>query len=216
MLVKKTKRRKPVALGSSHQRTIQFCKIKPISSSQMLFFVFLCLLCARVSTILDQEEFSSYSGEYGGNGGDSFDQSSNQFEGPISAMKIRSNDCILSIQVRYGNTWSSTEGSTAGHPSDMHLSYGEGLVQVNGRFGNAVEYLAFRTNMGHVFAFGPNSGLGTPFTAEPSHPNTVLRFISGRSGLMVNALGFHWDEDPWMKGWNESLHSPASPPVTQI
>ncbi|KAK9395402.1 hypothetical protein NXF25_018763 [Crotalus adamanteus] len=77
----------------------------------------------------DQEEFSSYSGEYGGNGGDSFDQSSNQFEDPISAMKIRLNDrSILSIQVRYGDTWSSTEGSTAGHPSDMHLSFGEGLV----------------------------------------------------------------------------------------
>ncbi|XP_026538119.1 zymogen granule membrane protein 16-like [Notechis scutatus] len=96
-------------------------------------------------------------------------------------MKIRSNDRgILSIQVCYGGIWSNNEGNTAGRPLDMHLSFGEGLVQVNGRFGNTVEYLAFRTNMGHVFAFGPNSGLGLPFTAEPSHPNTVLRFISGR------------------------------------
>uniref|UniRef100_A0A670YSN6 Zymogen granule membrane protein 16-like n=2 Tax=Pseudonaja textilis TaxID=8673 RepID=A0A670YSN6_PSETE len=183
----------------------------------MLFFVFLSLFCAEVSTTSDQRKFSSYSGEYGGNGGDYFDQSSNQFEGPISAMKIRSNDRgILSIQVCYGDIWSNNEGTTAGRPLDMHLSFGEGLVQVNGRFGNTVEYLAFRTNMGHVFAFGPNSGLGLPFTAEPSYPNTVLRFISGRSGSMVNALGFHWDEDQWMKGWNESVHSPDPPPVTQI
>ncbi|XP_032090716.1 zymogen granule membrane protein 16-like [Thamnophis elegans] len=183
----------------------------------MLFFVFLSLLCAGVSTASDQRTFPSYSGEYGGNDGDYFDQSSNQFEGPISAMKIRSNDRnILSIQVRYGDTWSNNEGSTTGRPSDMHLFFGEGLVQVNGRFGNAVEYLAFRTNMGHVFTFGSNSGLGMPFTAEPSHPNTVLRFISGKSGSMVNALGFHWGENQWMKGWNESVHSPDPPPVTQI
>ncbi|KAM6451650.1 zymogen granule membrane protein 16-like isoform 1-T1 [Liasis olivaceus] len=203
-----------IALGSSHQITIHLRKIKHISPSEMLFFVFLSLLCAGVSTTSVQGTFSSYSGEYGGSGGDHFDQSSNQLEGPVSALKIRSNDsCILSIQVRYGDTWSSNEGSTAGSPFDMRLAFGEGLVQAHGRFGNSVEYLAFRTNLGHVFAFGSSSGSGTSFTAEPAYPNTVLRFISGRSGLLVNAIGFHWDEEQWIRGWNDS---PNPPPVTQI
>ncbi|XP_042327676.1 zymogen granule membrane protein 16-like isoform X1 [Sceloporus undulatus] len=171
----------------------------------MVALILLFFLCAGVSGSPAQTRLSSFSGEYGGDGGDYFDQSSNQLDGPMTALKIRANDrYLLSIQVRYGDSWSITEGSTMGSPTGMELYHGEGFVQVLGRFGSYVEYLAFRTNLGRVFAFGSSSGSGISFEAEPMFPNTVLRFISGRSGSSVNALGFHWDEDQWIETGNQS------------
>ncbi|XP_061445366.1 zymogen granule membrane protein 16-like [Rhineura floridana] len=171
----------------------------------MLAFILLSLLYAEVSSNPAQMRFFSYSGEYGGKNGDPFDQSSNLLDGPITALRIRANDrYIVSIQVRYGDSWSSTEGILLGSPSGMQLFLGEGFVQVLGRFGSYVEYLAFHTNVGRVFAFGPSSGSGTTFDAEPLFPNTILRFISGRSGPLVNAVGFHWDKEQEIGGCNQS------------
>ncbi|KAJ6653334.1 hypothetical protein lerEdw1_009234 [Lerista edwardsae] len=162
----------------------------------MLAFVLLPILCIDVSADPAETRLSSFSGEYGGSAGTPFDQSRNQLDGPITALRIGANDrYIVSIQVCYGDTWSAVEGSATDNPSNVQLFLGEGFVQVLGRFGGHVEYLSFRTNLGRIFAFGPNSGLGTTFNTEPSFPNTVLRFISGRSGSLVDAIGFHWDKE---------------------
>ncbi|XP_053121251.1 zymogen granule membrane protein 16-like isoform X2 [Hemicordylus capensis] len=172
-------------------------QIYHFSPSKMLAFVLLPLLSAGVSVSPDQVRFSSYSGEYGGSSGQHFDQSQNQLDGPITALRIAANDkYIVSIQVCYGDSWSNTEGSLTGSPSEVQLFPGEGFVQVLGRFTGYVEYLAFRTNLGRLFAFGPGFSSGTTFNAEPLFPQTVLRFISGRSGSLVDAIGFHWDKQP--------------------
>ncbi|XP_066486472.1 zymogen granule membrane protein 16-like [Tiliqua scincoides] len=179
-------------------RQVRFLnKISCLSISKMLAFILLSLLCIDVSAGPAQMRVSSYSGEYGGSAGNPFDQSRNQLDGPITALRIRADDrYIISIQVCYGDSWSGTEGSATGNPFNVQLFPGEGFVQVLGRFGSHVEYLAFRTNLGRIFAFGPSSGSGTTFDAEPLFPNTVLRFISGRSGSLVDAIGFHWDKEP--------------------
>ncbi|XP_054850100.1 zymogen granule membrane protein 16-like [Eublepharis macularius] len=169
---------------------------KSISPSKMLAVVLLSFLSAGTSYGIAQARTSSFSGEFGGSTGSHFDQSNNQLDGPITALRIRANDrYIVSIQVRYGDSWSNTEGGTVGSSSNVQLFLGEGFVQVLGRFRSHMEYLAFRTNQGRIFAFGPSFGSGTFFNAEPSFPNTVLRSISGRSGSSVDAIGFHWDTD---------------------
>ncbi|KAJ7314085.1 hypothetical protein JRQ81_006019 [Phrynocephalus forsythii] len=172
-------------------------------------------LCTGVFGRPAQMKFSFYSGEYGGSNGHYFDQSSNQLDGPITALKIGANDrYIFSIQVRYGDSWSNTEGSEVGSPSSTELFLGEGLVQVTGRFGSYVEYLAFRTNLGRLVAFGPSAGSGMTFDAEPLFPNSVLRYVSGRSGSLVNALGFHWDQDQFLEMGNQSSFSTHPPEIT--
>ncbi|XP_033026841.1 zymogen granule membrane protein 16-like [Lacerta agilis] len=177
----------------------------------MPVFILLSLLLLRdvVSGSPAQASSSSYSGEYGGSSGEHFDQSSNQLDGPITALRIQANNkYILSIQVRYGGLWSRIEGNPSGSQSVMPLFPGEGIVQVLGRFGSFVEYIAFRTNLGRVFDYGAGSGLGVPFDAEPLFPNTVLRYISGRSGPLVSAVGFHWDKEGGIGGWDQSTGSP--------
>uniref|UniRef100_A0A6J0U153 Zymogen granule membrane protein 16-like n=1 Tax=Pogona vitticeps TaxID=103695 RepID=A0A6J0U153_9SAUR len=181
----------------------------------MVALVLSFFLCAGVSGSPARMRFSSYSGEYGGNSGDYFDQSSNQLDGPITALKIRANDSyIISLQVRYGDSWSNTEGSAVGNPSGAELFLGEGFVQVTGRFGSYVEYLAFRTNLGRLVAFGPSAGSGMTFNAEPLFSNAVLRYVSGRSGSLVNALGFHWDQDQFTETGNQSSFSTHPPQIT--
>ncbi|KAF7238739.1 Zymogen granule membrane protein 16 [Varanus komodoensis] len=183
----------------------------------MLVFAFLPFFYAGASSNPAQPRFSFYSGEYGGNSGEHFDQSSNQLDGPITALRVRANDrYILSIQVRYGDSWSSVEGSAVGTASDQQLFLGEGFVQARGRFGSYVEYLAFRTNLGRAISFGPSSGSGTTFEAEPLFPGMVLRSIHGRSGPFINAIGFHWDEEPWIRGGNQSSPSTLPPEIAHI
>ncbi|XP_060112769.1 zymogen granule membrane protein 16-like [Heteronotia binoei] len=164
----------------------------------MLTLLLLSFLCAGASDVSAQARTSaSYSGEFGSDAGSHFDQSDHEPEGPITGLRIRSNDrYIVSIQVRYGDSWSNTEGGLVGSPANVRLFLGEGIIQVLGRFGSHVEYLALRTNQGRIFAFGPSFGPGTFFTAEPSFPNMVLRSVSGRSGSSVDAIGFHWDMEP--------------------
>nr|XP_056719350.1 zymogen granule membrane protein 16-like [Euleptes europaea] len=162
----------------------------------MLTLLLLSFLCAGASDGSALARASSYSEEFGGSTGSHFDQSDHEPEGPITGLRIRANDrYIVSIQVCYGDSWSRTEGGAVGSPSSVQLLLGEGIVRVLGRFGSHVEYLAFRTNQGRIFAFGPGFGPGTFFNAEPSFPNTVLRSISGRSESLVDAIGFHWDTE---------------------
>nr|XP_060639036.1 zymogen granule membrane protein 16-like [Anolis sagrei ordinatus] len=181
----------------------------------MMVLILVPFLCIGVSGSPALSRLASFSGEFGGDSGEYFDHSSNELDGPMTALKIRANDrYLLSIQVRYGDSWSVTEGSTVGNLSGMELYHGEGFIQVTGRFGNYVEYLAFRTNLGRVFAFGPSFGPGMGFEAEPMFPNTVLRFISGRSGSLVNSLGFHWDQDQEIGAGNQSSLSTEPSAIT--
>ncbi|XP_048372962.1 zymogen granule membrane protein 16-like [Sphaerodactylus townsendi] len=164
-----------------------------LPTTKMLILLLLSFLSVEASNGSAQARSSSYSEDVGSSVGSHFDQLDREQEGPITGLRIRANDrYVVSIQVRYGDSWSNPEGGMAGSPYNVELFLGEGIVRVLGRFGSHVEYLAFRTNQGRIFAFGSNFGPGTFFSAEPSFPNTVLRSISGRSGSSVDAIGFHW------------------------
>uniref|UniRef100_A0A8C6IIT8 Zymogen granule membrane protein 16 n=1 Tax=Mus spicilegus TaxID=10103 RepID=A0A8C6IIT8_MUSSI len=144
---------------------------------------------------LVQSRTSSYSGEYGGKGGKRFSHSGNQLDGPITAFRIRVNRYyIVGLQVRYGTVWSDYVGGTQGDLEEIFLHPGESVIQVSGKYKSYVKQMIFMTDKGRYLPFGKDSG--TSFNAVPLHPNTVLRFISGRSGSAIDSISLHWDTYP--------------------
>ncbi|XP_012782923.2 zymogen granule membrane protein 16 [Ochotona princeps] len=161
----------------------------------MQTLVLLALLCALASATAIQARSSSYNGEYGSSGGQRFSHSSNQLEGPITAIRVRVNSLfIVGLQVRYGKVWSDYVGGKLGDLEEIVLHPGESVIQVSGKYKYYVRKLVFVTDKGRYLSFGKDTGVS--FNAAPLYPNTVLRFISGRAGLFLNAIGLHWDNYP--------------------
>nr|XP_002711907.1 zymogen granule membrane protein 16 [Oryctolagus cuniculus] len=161
----------------------------------MWTFMLLGLLCASASASAIQARSSSYNGEYGSGGGERFSHSGHQLEGPITAIRVRVNSLyIVGLQVRYGKVWSDYVGGKLGDLEEIFLHPGESVIQVSGKYKYYLRKLVFVTDKGRYLSFGKDTG--TSFNAVPLHPNTVLRFISGRAGLFINAIGLHWDNYP--------------------
>ncbi|XP_066433662.1 zymogen granule membrane protein 16-like [Eleutherodactylus coqui] len=155
----------------------------------MLLWILVSVLCIAAA----EQRGSSYSGEYGGGGGKRFSHSGNQLDGPITALRVRVNRYyIIGIQIRYGNNWSEYKGGTIlGDIEEIFLHPGEHILQVSGKYSTYLRKLVFVTNKGRTFPFGKD--YGTSFNAVPLYANTVLRYISGSSGSVIDAIGFHWD-----------------------
>ncbi|XP_008584764.1 PREDICTED: zymogen granule membrane protein 16 [Galeopterus variegatus] len=161
----------------------------------MLTIALLALLCASASASAIQARASSYNGEYGGGGGKRFSHSSYQLEGPITALRVRVNTLfIVGLQVRYGTVWSDYVGGSLGDLEEIFLNPGESVIQVSGKYKLYLRKLVFVTDKGRYLSFGKDTG--TSFNAVPLYPNTVLRFISGRAGALINSIGLHWDTYP--------------------
>ncbi|KAM6453056.1 zymogen granule membrane protein 16 isoform 1-T1 [Liasis olivaceus] len=177
-----------------HLRSRIFSYLKFVRKPCFIIFFFLC--CAiTLHAEIAQQYTSSYSGEYGGTGGQRFSHSGNQLEGPITAIRIRvSSWYIVGLQVRYGREWSNYVGGTSGDLEEIFLFPGESIIQASGKYGSYLRKLVFVTDQGRVFPFGKDKG--TSFNGAPLFPNTVLRYVSGRSSSAINAIGFHWDKYP--------------------
>uniref|UniRef100_A0A8D0B4M8 Jacalin-type lectin domain-containing protein n=1 Tax=Salvator merianae TaxID=96440 RepID=A0A8D0B4M8_SALMN len=100
----------------------------------------------------------------------------------------------ISIQVRYGDKWSDHVGGKSGKMEEFFLFPGESIIQVTGKSHIYVNKLVFITDRGRQFPFGTDSGIS--FNAVPLFQGTVLRFISGRAGVFIDAISFHWDYEP--------------------
>ncbi|KAJ6653423.1 hypothetical protein lerEdw1_009324 [Lerista edwardsae] len=99
-----------------------------------------------------------------------------------------------SLQVRYGKEWSNYVGGSSGDLEEIFLYPGESIIQVSGKYKSYLNKLTFVTDKGRYFPFGRDSG--TSFNAAPLYPGTVLRYFSGSSGSVIDAIGFHWDNYP--------------------
>ncbi|CAO2628282.1 Zymogen granule membrane protein 16, partial [Lemmus lemmus] len=147
------------------------------------------------SSPLVQAKSSSYNGEYGGVTGRRFSHSGNQLEGPITAIRVRADThYIIGLQVRYGRTWSDNVGGTHGDLEEIFLYPGESVIQVSGKYKHYLRKLVFITSKGRRLSFGGKEGIS--FNAVPLHPNTVLRYISGRATNYITAIGLHWGTYP--------------------
>ena len=85
-------------------------------------------------------------------------------------------------------------GGSQGDLEEIFLHPGESVIQVSGNYKYHLRKLVFVTDKGRYLPFGKDTG--TSFNAVPLYPNTVLRFISGRAGALINAIGLHWDAYP--------------------
>ncbi|XP_034275772.1 zymogen granule membrane protein 16 [Pantherophis guttatus] len=157
-------------------------------------FIIIFLLSCSISLHAENSRTSSFSGEYGGTGGNRFSHSGNQLEGPLTALRIRVNrNYIVGLQVRYGKEWSNYVGGTNGDLEEIFLFQRESIIQVSGKYTDYLRKLVFVTDEGRYFSFGKDYGIS--FSGAPLFPNTVLRYISGRSSSsVINAIGFHWDK----------------------
>nr|XP_051695753.1 zymogen granule membrane protein 16 isoform X7 [Oryctolagus cuniculus] len=161
----------------------------------MWTFMLLGLLCASTSASAIQARSSSYSGEYGSGRGEPFSHAALQLQGPITAIRVRVDSFnIAGLQVRYGQVWSDYVGGNLGDLEEIFLHPGESVIEVFGSYGNYLKTLDFFTNYGRILSFG--KGTGVSFNAVPLDIDAVLRFISGRAGLFVSAIGLHWDTIP--------------------
>ncbi|XP_054850097.1 zymogen granule membrane protein 16-like [Eublepharis macularius] len=160
----------------------------------MFHLTLLVLLCCATSISAGtiKKPSASHSGEYGGNGGLRFSHSVDQLDGPITALGIRTNaSYITGLLVRYGRKWSDYVGGPSGELQTIMLNPGESITQVSGKFDSYICKLKFQTNLGRRFSFGVD--VGTSFTAIPLFPGAILTYISGRSGAVIDAIGFHWN-----------------------
>uniref|UniRef100_A0A8C0ISU0 Zymogen granule protein 16 n=1 Tax=Chelonoidis abingdonii TaxID=106734 RepID=A0A8C0ISU0_CHEAB len=116
--------------------------------------------------------------------------------GPGRAGGLRGGtECVSPrLQVRYGSKWSDYVGGSLGDLEEIVLHPGESIVQVSGKYKLYLRRLVLTTDKGRSFTFGKDTG--TSFNAAPLHPRTVLRYLSGRAGGLIDALGFHWDTYP--------------------
>uniref|UniRef100_A0A803T7Q7 Jacalin-type lectin domain-containing protein n=1 Tax=Anolis carolinensis TaxID=28377 RepID=A0A803T7Q7_ANOCA len=159
---------------------------------------FLILLCwgsaINAASLLPLWD-SSYSGDYGGNGGKRFSHAANQQDGPITAIRIHiDSNYIVGLQVRYGRHWSEYIGGSSGEREEIFLHKGESVIQVTGRYGSYVQRLVFITDQNRTFIFGNDAG--TTFNAAPIFKGTVLRYFTGRASSYINSIGFHWGDYP--------------------
>ncbi|XP_054848267.1 zymogen granule membrane protein 16-like isoform X2 [Eublepharis macularius] len=164
----------------------------------MFCLTLLALLCCGifVNSGQIQPRSSSSSGEYGGGGGKRFSHSGNQLDGPITAIRVRTNrwGYIVGLQVRYGKEWSNYVGGSSGDQEEIFFHPGESIIQASGNYKTYIRKLVFITDKGRYFPFGKDTG--TSFNAAPLFSGTVLRYLSGRFGSVIDALAFHWDKYP--------------------
>ncbi|KAL5496908.1 hypothetical protein EMCRGX_G013281 [Ephydatia muelleri] len=133
---------------------------------------------------------------HGGHGGSAFDHFSSGIQGAkIKAILIRSGKMIDSIQVVYKvpeagkdeTKITDVHGGKGGteHIFEIDVDHGEFITDVFGRSGRLVDKLWFLTNKGRVL--GPVGGDG----GVMFHESCRLRGFFGRSGKMLDSIGFH-------------------------
>ena len=143
--------------------------------------------------------------DYGGPLGRSFDDKSLwQYQG-ISAIRLEcSKDRMFSIQMKYGDTWTTKHGGNGRIGGCYHscnaytrtLAEDERITRVKMRIAphgwgeNFISGATFYTDRGELITCGKMSpGPGVTIAVSQGHQ---LQFISGKWGAVVNKLRFHW------------------------
>ncbi|OCT58988.1 hypothetical protein XELAEV_18001477mg [Xenopus laevis] len=171
--------------------------IKLFVPCRMFLSLVLCvgILLGSSTASSIESRLSSFAGEYGSGGGTAFSFSSEQVNGPITGLRVRENPShVIGLQFRYGNTWGTYYGNTAGPILEFLLRPGENITQVSGKIASYVNQLMFVTSHGRIFRFGQPSG--TSFNDFPLYPTTALRYVSGRYSSVIHSIGFHWGYQP--------------------
>jgi len=125
-------------------------------------------------------------GPVGGNGGNPFQDPTNQ---EIQEIMIHWGSQVDSITVTFKSGQTTHHGGTGGeNEREFDLEEGEYITQIWGNYDGEIKSIAFVTNQGRTHGpFGPNNGnVGYKLLAcSPSH---VIGFF-GRAGSYLDAIG---------------------------
>jgi hypothetical protein len=130
--------------------------------------------------------------QYGGGGGDPFDDSS-YIGNPITSITVRHGEYVDSIQVNYSGQQGPQHGGGGGNADTISLAKGEQVIAVVGRSGEYVDQIQFVTvSPGNVLrTYGPYGGTG----GDPFYIIGTVDAFFGRSGSLLDAVGV-WVQPP--------------------
>lgn len=141
-----------------------------------------------------------YPKQFGGGGGGAFDDwasHGSESLGKIVKIGMRGGYWTDSITIIYSGGISTTHGGGGGGPMTWFtLGPDEYITQVDGSYGQFVEWLQFTTNMGRT---SPKMGGGNTshtFQVQFNDGDGVLTAFTGTSGTYLDDIGFRYAEDP--------------------
>ena len=130
---------------------------------------------------------------FGGNGGSSFDESHKiESWGRIRQIVVRHGNEVDSIGVFWANGNFFNHGGTGGTETVINLDPDEFILRIDGRSGDRLDQIIFRSNKR---AYGPfGGGGGRPFTVDFS--GKALHYLFGRAGAEIDQIGFGFGDQP--------------------
>ena len=135
-----------------------------------------------------------FEGPFGGTGGDPFNELYDDCGAVVKRIVIYRDALIVSIEITYRLS-DGREVTGAKHGGDhgnrvvidINIHDGERIIGIWGRTDRKIDRLGFITNHGRIFGpYGGSHG-GDYFKVEACN----LRGISGRSGNLVDSIGFY-------------------------
>jgi hypothetical protein len=136
---------------------------------------------------------STRSNTFGGNGGSSFDDSHDiDAWGPVRQIVVRHGSEVDSIGVFWANGNFLNHGGTGGSETVINLDPDELISRVDGRSGDRLDQITFRSNKRVYGPFGGSGG--APFTVD--FGGKALHYLFGRSGSEVDQVGFGFGNQP--------------------
>lgn len=109
--------------------------------------------------------------------------------GGIKTIVVNAGKYVDRIGVAYEDGTHFSAGGNGGSRSRIDLANHEYVVRVDGRSGALLDQIKFTTNRGRVF--GPYGGNGgAPFSVDFSKDKLALLCFYGRSGSLIDQLGF--------------------------
>nr|XP_045017235.1 zymogen granule protein 16 homolog B [Jaculus jaculus] len=112
----------------------------------------------------------------------------------IAAIRMTKNAVrLLSVQVKYGETWSDVYGTKGGTSKEFVLNPGEYITQVSGSYMINILHVTVYTDEGRKAIFG--NKVGTEFTVFPPKDGQVLKGFCGFYFLGgLKSIGFEWGD----------------------
>ncbi|XP_073070760.1 pancreatic adenocarcinoma up-regulated factor-like [Manis javanica] len=130
-----------------------------------------------------------------GRGGGTYFSTSPDPENEITGIRVSFSifGQLMSIQVRYGSSWSETCGHRGVNDQEFILRPGEHIIGVYGSYKLFIRQLFVYTDQGRGATFGMEDGL--TFIAYPDYSGQVLTGVFGHYTLLgISDIGFEWGE----------------------
>jgi Jacalin-like lectin domain len=160
-------------------------------SASLATAAFLCgIAAAHARDCNPADKILPIAKEFGGDGGDPFDDKDLALSGEITKIEIWADKYVDAIKVTYGDSgFGAVHGGGGGNPggnySVLTLRPGEYITEISGQAADLVDRLCFSVNGGTRSCYGGGGGDYFQISAD----GRPLRSINGRSAKYVDRVG---------------------------